>query len=98
MMVADPGAALSCFSVNHGAGRRMSRTAANRTLDQQQIDQSFDAADILTNCRNYPRDEAPRAYKDFNEVLASVKKAGLASEVARLRARFVIKDGDKADD
>jgi len=27
-----------------------------------------------------------------------VKLAGLASEVARLRARFVIKDGDKADD
>jgi len=27
-----------------------------------------------------------------------VTLAGLASEVARLRARFVIKDGDKADD
>jgi len=27
-----------------------------------------------------------------------VKRAGLASEVARLQARFVIKDGDKADD
>ena len=98
VMVADPGAALSFYSVNHGAGRRMSRTAATRALDQRQIDESFDAADILTNCRNYPRDEAPRAYKDFNEVVASVKLAGLASEVARLRARFVIKDGDKADD
>ena len=98
VMVADEGAALSCYSVNHGAGRRMSRTAANKTLDQQAIDRAFDAADILTNCRNYPRDEAPRAYKDFGEVLDSVKKAGLASQVARLRARFVIKDGDKADD
>ena len=36
--------------------------------------------------------------KDFDEVLKSVKLAGLASEVARLRARFVVKDGDKADD
>jgi tRNA-splicing ligase RtcB len=98
VMVAEQGAALSCYSVNHGAGRRMSRTAANKSLDQAQIDKSFDKADILTNCRNYPRDEAPRAYKDFEEVLSSVKKAGLASEVARLRARFVIKDGDKADD
>ncbi|MCA9283948.1 MAG: RtcB family protein [Phycisphaerales bacterium] len=98
VMVAESGASLSCFSVNHGAGRRMSRTAANKSLDQAQIDRSFDRADILTNCRNYPRDEAPRAYKDFEEVLSSVKKAGLASEVARLRARFVIKDGDKADD
>lgn len=98
VMVADAGASLSCYSVNHGAGRRMSRTAANKTLDQRSIDQSFDAADILTNCREYPRDEAPGAYKDFEEVLSSVKKAGLASEVARLKARFVIKDGDKADD
>ncbi|MBX9737879.1 MAG: RtcB family protein [Phycisphaerales bacterium] len=98
VMVAEAGAALSCYSVNHGAGRRMSRTAANKSLDQEQIDRSFDKADILTNCRQYPRDEAPRAYKDFEEVLSSVKMAGLASEVARLRARFVIKDGDKADD
>lgn len=98
VMVAEAGAKLSCYSVNHGAGRRMSRTAANKSLDQAQIDSSFDQADILTNCRNYPRDEAPRAYKDFEAVLTSVKKAGLASEVARLRARFVIKDGDKADD
>jgi len=98
IMVADPGAALSCFSVNHGAGRAMGRKAAARALDQKQIDESFDAADILTNCRTYPIDEAPAAYKDFEEVLKSVKLAGLASEVARLDARFVIKDGDKADD
>ena len=43
-------------------------------------------------------DEAPDAYKDFDEVLSSVKEAGLASEVARLDAKFVIKDGSKADD
>lgn len=98
VMVAEEGAKLSCYSVNHGAGRRMSRTAATKSLDQSEIDASFDAADILTNCRTYPRDEAPKAYKDFNEVLSSVTKAGLASEVARLKARFVIKDGDKADD
>jgi len=62
------------------------------------VDQSFDEADILSNCRQYPIDEAPAAYKDFNEVLRSVKLAGLASEVARVKARFVIKDGDAADD
>ncbi|MBQ5791064.1 MAG: RtcB family protein, partial [Thermoguttaceae bacterium] len=38
------------------------------------------------------------AYKDFNEVLRSVEEAGLAREVARLKAVFVIKDADKADD
>lgn len=98
IMVANPGAELSCYSVNHGAGRSMGRKAAARTLDQASIDASFNDRDILTNCRNYPIDEAPAAYKDFDEVLKSVERAGLASEVARLEAKFVIKDGDKADD
>ena len=98
VMVADQGAALSCYSVNHGAGRVLGRRRAIRELDQASIDQSFDEHDILTNCRQYPKDEAPAAYKDFEEVLKSVKSAGLASEVARLKARFVIKDGDSADD
>ena len=98
VMVADAGASLSCYSVNHGAGRVLGRKRAIRELDQAAIDQSFDQHDILTNCRQYPKDEAPAAYKNFEEVLRSVKTAGLASEVARLKARFVIKDGDAADD
>lgn len=98
VMVAQEGAKQSLFSVNHGAGRCLGRRAASRTLDQKAIDQSFDEQDILTTCRNYPRDEAPAAYKDFEEVLRSVKGAELASEVARLKARFVIKDASKADD
>ncbi|MBV8203251.1 MAG: RtcB family protein [Acidobacteria bacterium] len=98
VMVADPGAALACYSVNHGAGRAMGRQQAIRQLDQEAIDRSFEERDILSNTRVYPRDEAPAAYKDFEEVLRSVKLAGLASEVARLEARFVIKDGAPADD
>jgi tRNA-splicing ligase RtcB len=98
VMVADAGAALSCYSVNHGAGRALGRKQAIRELDQKTVDQEFATDDILTNCRQYPKDEAPAAYKDFNEVLRSVKEAGLASEVARLRARFVIKDSTGADD
>jgi len=96
VMVANPGAALSCYSVNHGAGRAMGRKAAIRALDQKSIDQDFAREDILTNCREYPRDEAPAAYKDFKEVLKSVEVAGLASPVAMLKAKFVIKDSDKS--
>lgn len=96
VMVAEPGAEKSCYSVNHGAGRAMGRKEAGRRLDQRAIDAQFDAADIMTNCRNYPIDEAPAAYKDFGEVLRSVEQAGLASTVAKLRARFVIKDADKS--
>ncbi len=57
---------------------------AIKELDQQQVDASFEAADILTNCRRYPRDEAPSAYKDFEQVVQSVESAGLARQVARL--------------
>lgn len=98
VMVAAPGAEASLYSVNHGAGRTLGRRRAIRELDQTAIDRSFEDADILTNCRRYPRDEAPAAYKDFDEVLRSVQLAGLATEVARLRARFVIKDAADADD
>ena len=98
VMVAEAGAEKSRYSVNHGAGRRMGRRDAIRRLDQGSIDQEMASCDIMSNCRTYPKDEAPDVYKDFDEVLKSVKKAGLASEVARLKARFVIKDGDKADD
>lgn len=94
VMVAEPGSEKSCYSVNHGAGRAMGRKAAARTLDQATVDRSFEERDILTNCRLYPIDEAPEAYKDFKEVLRSVEAAGLASTVAKLDARFVIKDSD----
>lgn len=98
VMVANEGAAKSCYSVNHGAGRRMGRRDAARRLDQKAIDEELHLRDILSNCRQYPIDEAPDAYKDFTEVLRSVELAGLARPVAKLDAKFVIKDGDKADD
>jgi tRNA-splicing ligase RtcB len=98
VMVADAGASAAAFSVNHGAGRRLSRTKAKKQLVQQQIDQGLADHDVISNCRTYPRDEAPDAYKDFEQVLKSVRRAGLATEVARLKAKFVIKDGAAADD
>jgi tRNA-splicing ligase RtcB len=97
VMVGRSGAEASVYSVNHGAGRAMGRKAAIRALDQGTIDRAFDDADILSNCRQYPKDEAPAAYKDFDEVLRSVEVAGLASTVARLQARFVIKDADDSN-
>jgi tRNA-splicing ligase RtcB len=92
VMVAQPGASLTTFSVNHGAGRRLSRTQAKAILSRSEVERSLDDADVVSNCRSYPIDEAPDAYKDFREVLSSVEKAGLAVEVAKLNATFVIKD------
>ncbi len=96
VMVAEEGAEKSCYSVNHGAGRMMGRKHAKRELNQNEVNSQFEDNDILTNCRNYPIDEAPAAYKNFAEVINSVEKAGLASSVAKLKAKFVIKDQDKA--
>ncbi len=98
VMAAESGARLSCYRSNHGAGRVLGRKAAFRRFDQRRVNRKFEESDILTNCRNYPLDESPDAYKNFEEVLTSVQQARLASVVARLSARFVIKDGDKPDD
>lgn len=98
VMAALPGAEKSCYSVNHGAGRTLGRGQAFRSLDQDKVDEELKAHDVMSNCRKYPRDEAPDAYKNFNQVLDSVEKADLAYTVAKLDARFVIKDASKADD
>ncbi len=94
IMVAQPGAQLTAYSVNHGAGRRLSRTAAKAQLNAKKVEESLFDANVISNCRHYPIDEAPDAYKDFREVLRSVELAGLATEVAKLHARFVIKDAN----
>jgi hypothetical protein len=72
---------------NHGAG---GRKAADRALDQKTVDDEFVANDILTNCRQYPKDEAPAAYKDFDAdfdaVLDSVKSAGITARRSPARS------------
>ncbi len=45
----EAGAVRSAYSVNHGAGRRMSRGEAGRTLNQRKIDDEYAAAGILVN-------------------------------------------------
>jgi tRNA-splicing ligase RtcB len=73
------GAVKSGFSVNHGAGRRLSRGQATRTLSQRQIDDEYAAAGILVNLDGrVPLDEAAPAYKSSEEVLRAVTEAGLA--------------------
>jgi tRNA-splicing ligase RtcB (3'-phosphate/5'-hydroxy nucleic acid ligase) len=73
------GAVRSGFSVNHGAGRRLSRGEATRTLSQRQMDDDYAAAGILVNINGrVPLDEAAPAYKSSAEVVRAVLEAGLA--------------------
>ncbi len=74
-----PGAERSGYSVNHGAGRRLSRGAANRTLSQRAIDDEYKAAGILVNIDGHvPLNEAAPAYKSSEEVIKAVTGANLA--------------------
>jgi tRNA-splicing ligase RtcB len=96
IMVGLRGSRKALNSVNHGAGRSMSRKKASETFRQRDVDARFDAADILTNCRQYPIDECPAAYKPYSDVIESVELAGLAKTVAKLRPIINIKDNDKS--
>lgn len=89
------GAAASFYSINHGAGRRLSRSAARKTLDQGLVDAELDAKDILINHRNAPIEEAPAAYKDLDEVLRSVQAFNLAAVVAKCYPIASMKGADE---
>jgi tRNA-splicing ligase RtcB len=79
------GASRSGFSVNHGAGRRMSRGEATRTLSQRQMDDEYREAGIVVNTDGrVPLDEAAPCYKPSEEVVAAVVGAGLAEVEHRL--------------
>lgn len=72
--------AVSGFTVNHGAGRKMSRTAARKSLVQSAVDRDYRGAGILVNLDGrVPIDEAGPAYKNSREVVDAVTGAGLAT-------------------
>jgi tRNA-splicing ligase RtcB len=74
-----PGAKHSGYSVNHGAGRRLSRAYAIRELNRREIEDRYQAAGILVNADNrVPIDESGPCYKPAREVVDCVVKAGLA--------------------
>ena len=91
IQVALPGARASLYSINHGAGRLLSRGAANRTLKQADADKWLADRDILVNTRHVPLDESAAVYKDIDQVIDSISGAGLARIVASCRPMAVIK-------
>jgi tRNA-splicing ligase RtcB (3'-phosphate/5'-hydroxy nucleic acid ligase) len=73
------GAQRSAYSVNHGAGRRLSRSFASRELDRRAIEDEYQRAGILVNEDNrVPIDESGPCYKPASEVVKCVVDAGLA--------------------
>lgn len=73
------GAVHSAYSVNHGAGRRMSRGEATRVLSQEKVNEQYARDGILVNLDGeVPLDEAGACYKSARDVVAVVVDAGLA--------------------
>ncbi|HXF98150.1 MAG TPA: RtcB family protein [Gaiellaceae bacterium] len=77
----------------HGAGRRLSRTAARKRIGGKELRRELEARGIVVRCPS-PKglaEEAPFAYKDVDRVVEIVERAGLARRVARLVPIGVIK-------
>lgn len=92
----------SLYSVNHGAGRLMSRKAACGVIKKGRVvrpgkvsEKDFKRAmrgiHLVCADRAHIREEAPQAYKDIDLVIDTVVGAGLAKTVARMVPLAVLK-------
>jgi tRNA-splicing ligase RtcB len=79
----------------HGAGRRMSRAHAKKTIRGSTLRQELESQGIIIRSDSDPglAEEAPVAYKDIENVIDIVHGAGLARKVARLKPLAVVKGG-----
>jgi tRNA-splicing ligase RtcB len=94
VLAGAPGAMrLSFGSTCHGAGRRMSRTAARQSLRGKSVFEEMAKRDVLVACtsRKVLAEEIPEAYKDVEAVVDVVDRAGIARKVARLKPVAVVK-------
>ena len=80
-------------SAAHGAGRRLSRTAARKVAGSRKIDDELGRRGILVAARSRKTlaEEMPEAYKDAAQVVESLAAAGIARPVVRLRPLGVVK-------
>lgn len=94
VLVGTEKAAETFFSVNHGAGRVLSRTAAEKKITKAEFEEAM--GEVLYNTKNYRDvvDEAPLAYKDIEQVVDTLVGIGITRKVARMRPLAVIKGKD----
>lgn len=80
-------------STCHGAGRRMSRTRAEKSAQGRDIEAELLKKGIVVRgqSRKTLAEELPEAYKDVSQVVEACKTAGLVSKVVRLRPLGCVK-------
>lgn len=103
LLAGIPGGSRSLFSVNHGAGRTMSRTEAagkrgrrgkikrDAAVSDEEFSRSMEGICLVCEDRGSIKEEAPAAYKDIDAVIETVIGAGLARAVARMKPLAVLK-------
>jgi tRNA-splicing ligase RtcB len=80
-------------STCHGAGRVMSRSRAKKEIRVGELKERLQKMGIVAVAQSAAGlvEEAPEAYKDIDEVVGVVERAGIATRVARLKPIAVIK-------
>jgi tRNA-splicing ligase RtcB (3'-phosphate/5'-hydroxy nucleic acid ligase) len=94
VLAGQPGSMEKTFGTTcHGAGRAMSRTAAVKASAGRRIDKELEARGIIARAQSRKglAEEQPDAYKNVDEVVDVVHKAGISRKVARMRPLGVIK-------
>jgi tRNA-splicing ligase RtcB (3'-phosphate/5'-hydroxy nucleic acid ligase) len=84
---------VSFGSSAHGAGRCMSRHAALKQFRGDTLKEESKERGIILKSP-HPKslaEEAPKAYKDVEEVINSVQEAGISTKVARMKPIIVLK-------
>ena len=94
-LVRGKGEENSIHSASHGAGRKMSRTQAIKSLSQNKINDYLN--DFGITLIGGGKDEAPMAYKDIHEVMAA--QQDLVDVVATFTPKMVrmADDGSRED-
>jgi tRNA-splicing ligase RtcB (3'-phosphate/5'-hydroxy nucleic acid ligase) len=94
VLAGEPGSMTRSFGTTcHGAGRRLSRTAAKKEIHGADLRRQLEQQGIVVRSASNKglAEEAPFAYKDVESVVDVVARAGLARRVARLVPIGVVK-------
>ena len=95
-LVRGRGGTTNLNSAAHGAGRRMSRTAARQTIRRSHLEALLRERGVTLLSAGL--DESPHAYKNIDEVIAA--QADLIDPIAKFMPRIVkmAPDGERAED
>ncbi len=80
-------------STCHGAGRRMSRAKAKKTIDYNMLREKLNKYGVIVRAGSAKGllEEAPEAYKDIESVVDVVVNAQIARKIAKLKPIAIIK-------